>query len=122
MFRPACLELVAVTLLDAAPIVFPRPAPIPVVFKLPWMFADLPSEPSIQRSPGRLQLGAGKSTAPTTSSLNSPRRVVFSRPSAFQVSANSGVAPERFGGLNATYPDTFQTFSAPRCSHLVLPT
>ncbi|HEY3065939.1 MAG TPA: PEP-CTERM sorting domain-containing protein [Methylomirabilota bacterium] len=43
--------------------------------------------------------------------VNSPRGVVFSTPgSGFQV---SGTPPE-FGNLNATYPDQFTTFSAPK--------
>ncbi len=46
--------------------------------------------------------------------VNSPRGVVFSGAPAFQVSANAGIAPVRFGTLNPTYPATFQTFSPQR--------
>ncbi len=46
--------------------------------------------------------------------VNSPRGVVFSGAPAFQVSANAAVGTVRFGSLNATYPNTFQTFSAQR--------
>ncbi len=46
---------------------------------------------------------------------NSPRGAVFATPgSGFQVSGNAAVAPVRFGNLNATYPEVFQTFSAQR--------
>jgi hypothetical protein len=46
---------------------------------------------------------------------NSPRGVVFSTPgSGFQVSANSGVGPVRFGNLNPTYSNTFSAFSPQR--------
>ena len=49
---------------------------------------------------------------------NSPRGAVFSTAgTGFQVSANASnptSTPVRFGNLNATYPATFQTFSAQR--------
>src|SRR5438477_10957188 len=49
---------------------------------------------------------------------NSPRGVVFSTPgTAFQVSAKNGnptLTPVRFGNINPTYPNTFQTFSPER--------
>jgi len=46
---------------------------------------------------------------------NSPRGAVFSTlGSAFQVSANAGVAPVRFGNINPTYSSTFGTFSPQR--------
>ncbi|MEP7132218.1 MAG: hypothetical protein ABI914_03575 [Acidobacteriota bacterium] len=46
---------------------------------------------------------------------NSPRGVVFSTPgTGFQVSANAGIAPVRFGNIDATYTARFQTFSAQR--------
>src|SRR4051794_28426829 len=45
--------------------------------------------------------------------VNSPRGVVFSTSgTAFEVSADSGVAPVQFQNLNATYPSTFEPFSA----------
>jgi hypothetical protein len=47
--------------------------------------------------------------------VNSLRGVVFSTPgSGFQVSANAGVAPVRFGNVNPNYPFLFQTFSPQR--------
>ncbi len=47
--------------------------------------------------------------------VNSPRGAVFATPgSGFQVSGNAAVAPVRFGNLNASYPEVFQTFSAQR--------
>jgi hypothetical protein len=47
--------------------------------------------------------------------VNSPRGVILSTPgSGLQVSANSGVAPVRFGNINANYPTIFQTFSPQR--------
>jgi hypothetical protein len=45
---------------------------------------------------------------------NSPRGVVFSGAPSFQVSANAAAGPVRFGNVNATYSNTFQTFSAQR--------
>ena len=47
--------------------------------------------------------------------VNSPRGVIFSTPgTGFQVSGNAGVAPVRFDNINATYSNTFQTFSPQR--------
>lgn len=50
--------------------------------------------------------------------VNSPRGVVFSTAgTGFQVSANAmnpASAPVRFGNINATYPNEFQTFSPQR--------
>ena len=47
--------------------------------------------------------------------VNSPRGAVFATPgSGFQVSGNAAVAPVRFGNINASYPNVFQTFSAQR--------
>ena len=47
--------------------------------------------------------------------VNSPRGVVFSSPgSGFQVSANAGVAPVRFGNLDAAYTNQFAAFSQQR--------
>jgi len=47
--------------------------------------------------------------------VNSPRGVVFSTPgTGFQVSANAGVAPVRFGNIDAAYPSQFATFSPQR--------
>ncbi len=47
--------------------------------------------------------------------VNSPRGVVFSTSgTGFQVSANAGIAPVRFGNIDATYPDIFSTFSPQR--------
>ena len=47
--------------------------------------------------------------------VNSPRGVVFSTPgNGFQVSANAGVAPIQFANIDATYPSTFEPFSAQR--------
>ncbi len=47
--------------------------------------------------------------------VNSPRGAVLGTPgSGFEVSANSGVAAVRFGNINPTYPDLFQTFSPQR--------
>lgn len=48
---------------------------------------------------------------------NSPRGAVFSGAAGFQISAdnsNPTSEPVEFGGLNAGYPDQFQTFSAQR--------
>jgi hypothetical protein len=46
---------------------------------------------------------------------NSPRGVVFSTPgSGFQVSANAGVTPVRFGNLNFAYSATFAAFTEQR--------
>ena len=47
--------------------------------------------------------------------VNSPRGVVFSTPgTGFQVSANAGVAPVRFGNIDPSYSTSFSTFSAQR--------
>src|SRR5207237_9567202 len=47
--------------------------------------------------------------------VNSPRGTIFSTPgTGFQVSANSGVAPVQFGNIDATYPSSFEPFSAQR--------
>jgi hypothetical protein len=48
--------------------------------------------------------------------LNSPRGVVFATPGTLvEVSANAGLSTAvRFGDINATYPNQFQTFSAQR--------
>jgi hypothetical protein len=47
--------------------------------------------------------------------VNSPRGVIFSTAgTGFQVSGNAGVAPVRFDNINATYSNTFQTFSPQR--------
>jgi hypothetical protein len=47
--------------------------------------------------------------------VNSPRGAVFSTAgTGFQVSGNAGVAPVRFDNINATYSNTFQTFSPQR--------
>lgn len=47
--------------------------------------------------------------------VNSPRGVIFSTPgTGFQVSANAGIAPVRFGNINPTYSTIFQTFSPQR--------
>lgn len=47
--------------------------------------------------------------------VNSPRGVIFSTPGiGFQVSGNAGVVPVRFDNINATYSNTFQTFSPQR--------
>jgi len=47
---------------------------------------------------------------------NSPRGAVFSSSAgnAFQVSANEGIAPVRFGNIAPSYADFFTTFSAQR--------
>lgn len=45
---------------------------------------------------------------------NSPRGVVFSGGTGFQVSANSGVAPIQFDNLLAGYSSNFEPFSAQR--------
>src|SRR5262249_3048881 len=60
-------------------------------------------------------LAAPNNLPPNFFNVNSPRGVVFSTPgTGFQVSANDGVAPVRFGNINPTYPNTFQTFSPQR--------
>ncbi len=48
--------------------------------------------------------------------VNSPRGAVFSSSAgnAFQVSANAGVAPVRFGNIEPQYADLFTTFSSQR--------
>ena len=47
--------------------------------------------------------------------VNSPRGVVFSTPgTGFQVSANAGITPVKFGNIDPNYPDIFATFSAQR--------
>ncbi len=48
--------------------------------------------------------------------VNSPRGAVFSSSAgnAFQVSANEGIAPVRFGNIEPQYADFFATFSAQR--------
>ena len=47
--------------------------------------------------------------------VNSPRGVTFATAgTGFQVSGNAGVAPVRFDNINATYSNTFQTFSPQR--------
>ena len=62
------------------------------------------------------QFSAPNQLPPDFFNVNSPRGVVFSTQGAgFQVSANnaSGV-PVRFGNINASYPNIFQTFSSER--------
>jgi hypothetical protein len=47
--------------------------------------------------------------------VNSPRGVVFATPgTAFEVSANAGVAPTEFGNIDPTYSSLFAPFSAQR--------
>jgi hypothetical protein len=48
--------------------------------------------------------------------VNSPRGAVFSSSAgnAFQVSANAGIAPVRFGNIEPAYADFFTTFSSQR--------